>query len=160
MRRKRQHAAQEIRTRPLLLAGEIARVAHSYWEAEGRPEGLNRRFLPRADAELPAARSMPLPLMRLVAAIVAAGTCLLGAEAAPPPHLRDLSRQYQALANVWIPRSFRSSQPATRLQVKVCWSCMPGGARAQACWWIRPVSYSPKRTWWVRCGECRCCCRR
>ncbi len=98
MGRKSQHAAQEIRTRPLLLAGEIARVAHSYWEAEGRPEGADRRFLPRADAELPAARSMPLPLMRLVAAIVAAGTCLLGAEAASAPHLRDLSRQYQALA--------------------------------------------------------------
>ena len=53
---------QEIRTADAMPLGEeIARLAHSYWDAENCPEGSDMRFWLRAEAEVLAARGLPHP---------------------------------------------------------------------------------------------------
>jgi hypothetical protein len=60
MGKKNQHV-QAVQTNPLPLAEEIAKLAYSYWEADGCPDGSDMRFWLRAEAEVLAARGMPLP---------------------------------------------------------------------------------------------------
>lgn len=59
--KRQHHPVQEIRTNPLSLAEEIAKLAYCYWEAEGCPAGSDMRFWLRAESEVLAARGLPLP---------------------------------------------------------------------------------------------------
>lgn len=52
---------QHVPIEPLQLEEEISRVAHSYWEEEGRPEGEELRHWHKAEAELFKARGLKLP---------------------------------------------------------------------------------------------------
>ena len=58
---KKHPPVQEIRASPLPLAEEIAKLAYSYWQAEGSPEGSDMRYWLRAEAEVLAARGLPPP---------------------------------------------------------------------------------------------------
>lgn len=59
--KKNNQRVQETQTSPLSLAGEIAKLAYSYWEADGCPEGSDMRYWLRAESEVLAARGLPLP---------------------------------------------------------------------------------------------------
>ena len=59
--RKNNQPVQEIETGPVSLAEEIAKLAYSYWEADGCPEGSDMRYWLRAESEVLAARGLPLP---------------------------------------------------------------------------------------------------
>ncbi len=59
--KKQNHQVQEIETSPLSFADEIAKLAFSYWEAEGCPEGSDMRYWLRAESEVLTARGLPLP---------------------------------------------------------------------------------------------------
>ena len=55
------HHVQEIRIDPLPLGEEIAKLAYSYWEAEGCPAGSDMGYWLRAETEVLAARGLPHP---------------------------------------------------------------------------------------------------
>ena len=57
----RNQRVQEIHTSPLPLAEEISKLAYSYWEADGCPEGSDMRYWLRAESEVLTARGLPLP---------------------------------------------------------------------------------------------------
>ncbi len=59
--KKNNQRVQETQTSPLSLAEEIAKLAYSYWEADGCPEGSDMRYWLRAESEVLAARGLPLP---------------------------------------------------------------------------------------------------
>ena len=58
---KNDQRVPETETSPLPLAEEIAKLAYSYWEADGCPEGSDMRYWLRAESEVLAARGLPLP---------------------------------------------------------------------------------------------------
>ncbi len=59
--KKNNQRVQETQTSQLSLAEEIAKLAYSYWEADGCPEGSDMRYWLRAESEVLAARGLPLP---------------------------------------------------------------------------------------------------
>jgi hypothetical protein len=59
--RKNRQPVQESETSPLSFAEEIAKLAYSYWQADGCPEGSDMRYWLRAESEVLAARGLPLP---------------------------------------------------------------------------------------------------
>ena len=56
---KKKQFVREIGIDPVPLA--IARLSRYYWEEDGSPEGSDMRYWLRAEAEVLAARGMPIP---------------------------------------------------------------------------------------------------